>query len=64
MSKRRDDTTEPPEGSRPDPEAAPRGYYYDDGTGYEVYRPEEEEKEEETGGSASGARPCDGQNAP
>ena len=44
LSERRDDTTEPLE---PDPpperERAPQNYYYDDGTGYEVYDPEKDE---------------------
>ena len=41
MNERRDDTTKPAGESRP--ARAPGGYYYDDATGYEVYRPEEEE---------------------
>jgi hypothetical protein len=47
MSERRDDTTEPGErdDARPAPERAPRNYYYDDGTGYEVYDPAEDEDE-------------------
>ena len=42
MNERRDDTTKPVDESRP----APGGgrYYYDDATGYEVYRPEEDEE--------------------
>ena len=29
--------------TRPDPERAPLGYYYDDGTNYETYDPDREE---------------------
>ena len=43
MSERTDDTTEGAAGSRPEPEREPGGYYYDDGTGYEIYRPEEDD---------------------
>ncbi len=43
MSERTDDTTEGAAGSRPEREGEPGSYYYDDGTGYEVYRPEEDE---------------------
>ncbi|HEV2763184.1 MAG TPA: hypothetical protein VGV38_09330 [Pyrinomonadaceae bacterium] len=46
MSERTDDTTEGSAGSRPERERADGSYYYDDGTGYEVYRPEEEDDEE------------------
>lgn len=55
MSEREDDTPETGEGGRaaPDP---PRGYYYDDATGYEVYRPEEEE--EECDGEGEGKTPA------
>lgn len=49
MSERRDDTTEPAPESLRERESESRNYYYDDGTGYEVYDPEasEEETEEE-----------------
>jgi len=30
------------------------GYYYDDGTGYEVYRPEDDEEEEDVPGGPLG----------
>ncbi len=51
MNERRDDTTKPEAESRP----ARGGYYYDDATGYETYRPEEDEEgeAEEPGGEAS-----------
>jgi hypothetical protein len=43
-----DDTTKEPEGARRkgEPESEPGGYYYDDGTGYEVYAPSEEDEAE------------------
>lgn len=41
--RKRDVTTESPESERPEPERAPGNYYYDDGTGYELYEPDEEE---------------------
>lgn len=48
MSERRDDTTEPPErDAPPEPERKPHNYYYDDGTGYEVYDPAKDEDDEE-----------------
>lgn len=52
-----DDTTGEQAPPAPDPEPAPRaplGYYYDDGTGYEVYDPEEDEGPED---EPCGARP-------
>lgn len=51
MSERRDDTTEPGERADAPPtrERAPRNYYYDDGTGYEVYDPSEDEDETDAG---------------
>jgi hypothetical protein len=45
VNERRDDTTKPETESRPARE--PGRYYYDDGTGYEIYRPEEDEDEAE-----------------
>jgi hypothetical protein len=45
VNERRDDTTKPADESRP--ARAPGGYYYDDATGYEIYRHEEEEGEAE-----------------
>ncbi len=48
MSERRDDTTEPDERDAPPArERAPRNYYYDDGTGYEVYDPSKDEDDAE-----------------
>ena len=47
MSERRDDTTEPVERDAPPaPERQPQNYYYDDGTGYEVYDPAKEDESE------------------
>ena len=43
MSQRRDDTTDPHE--RAPTERAPRNYYYDDATGYELYDPAQDEDE-------------------
>lgn len=45
-----DDTTEEPAGARREGARgrAPGDYYYDDGTGYEVYDPSEEDQEDET----------------
>ena len=54
MSKRRDDTTEPEPESRRERESEPRSYYYDDGTGYEVYDPETSEEEDDDGDDAAG----------
>jgi hypothetical protein len=40
MGERQDDTTQPGErDAPPEPERAPGNYYYDDGTGYEIYDP-------------------------
>ncbi len=49
MSERRDDTTEPvePDAASPEREREPQNYYYDDGTGYEVYDPSKDEDDEE-----------------
>jgi hypothetical protein len=45
VNERRDDTTKPEPESRP---ARRRGsYYYDDATGYEIYKPDDEEGEDE-----------------
>jgi hypothetical protein len=50
MSERRDDTTQPGEpGAPPEREREPQNYYYDDGTGYEVYNPDEDDEETENG---------------
>jgi len=66
MAETKREESERPPGGRP-PERRPLGYYYDDGTGYEVYRPEEddegeEEEEEEDGGKEKdvGANEGDG----
>lgn len=51
MSERPDDTTEPSEqDAPPEPEHAPGSYYYDDGTGYEIYDPAKDEEEEDEPG--------------
>jgi hypothetical protein len=57
MSERRNDTTEPGErdDAPPTRERAPRNYYYDDGTGYEVYDPAEDEDEEGAGDAGEAA---------
>jgi hypothetical protein len=45
VNERRDDTTKPEPESRP---ARRRGgYYYDDATGYEIYKPDEEGEDED-----------------
>jgi hypothetical protein len=45
MSERRDDTTEPSErDAPPERERKPQNYYYDDGTGYEVYDPAKDDE--------------------
>lgn len=54
MNERRDDTTKPETESRP--ARRPGSYYYDDATGYEIYKPDESEEEsggEESGGAAA-----------
>ena len=45
-----DDTTEGPDGARGEGERGrePGSYYYDDGTGYEVFDPSEEDREDES----------------
>lgn len=59
MSERRDDTTEPSERDAPlERERQPQNYYYDDGTGYEVYDPAEDD---ESVGSEDGASSQDNQ---
>ena len=40
----RDDTTQSPPAPRPARERAPGAYYYDDGTGYEIYNPMDDEE--------------------
>ncbi|HVF86985.1 MAG TPA: hypothetical protein VM866_05315 [Pyrinomonadaceae bacterium] len=47
MSKRRDDTTELEPESHREREGESRSYYYDDGTGYEVYDAEAIEEEDD-----------------
>lgn len=44
MNERRDDTTKPETESPP--ARKPGSYYYDDATGYEIYKPGEGEAEE------------------
>ena len=53
-----DDTTKEPAGARREDEPArePGGYYYDDGTGYEVYDPSEEEQEGDGQNGEGGAK--------
>jgi hypothetical protein len=46
MSEERDKTTEPATDPPRNGARVPAGYYYDDGTGYEVYAPEDDEAEE------------------
>jgi hypothetical protein len=47
MSQREpDDTTKPD--APPTRERETGGYYYDDATGYEIYKPEEDKDDEET----------------
>ncbi|MBA3711943.1 MAG: hypothetical protein H0W76_05755 [Pyrinomonadaceae bacterium] len=43
MSERRNDTPEPETESHRERERVPHGYYYDDGTGYEVYDPDQDD---------------------
>ncbi|MDX6484227.1 MAG: hypothetical protein QOE95_1998 [Gaiellaceae bacterium] len=45
MSQREPDDTPKP-ADPPTRERAPGSYYYDDATGYEIYKPEDEEDEE------------------
>jgi hypothetical protein len=53
MSERRNDTTEPTErDAPPERERRPQNYYYDDGTGYEVYDPSKDD-DLETGDEAA-----------
>jgi hypothetical protein len=50
MSERRDDTTESARhDAPPEDERKPHNYYYDDGTGYEVYDPVKDEEDDENG---------------
>ena len=57
MSERRDDTTEHGERDAPPArERAPQNYYYDDGTGYEVYDPAADEDEPDDGDASKVAR--------
>jgi hypothetical protein len=60
VTERRDDTTKPAGESRPAP--GDGGYYYDDATGYETYRPDEadEEEEESAGEGDTNAGLCGG----
>ena len=55
MSERRDDTTEPSErDAPPEPERQPQNYYYDDGTGYEVYDPAKDDELDTSGEDVEG----------
>ena len=48
LSERRDDTTEPDERApQEERERTPRNYYYDDGTGYELYDPAKDKDDED-----------------
>jgi hypothetical protein len=62
MTERQDDTTQPRErDAPPEPERAPRNYYYDDGTGYEVYDPATDEDDEaDDAGDTDNADDTDG----
>lgn len=60
-----DDTTGAPAHAPParDDARRPLDYYYDDGTGYEVYDPEREDGEAEEGPAGPDrVRPCAGRN--
>jgi hypothetical protein len=59
MSEPRDDTPERSRAPRPaaDPEREPGGYYYDDGTGYEPYNPEDDDEERGTEGTNASETP-------
>lgn len=52
VNERRDDTTKPETESRP--ARGEGGYYYDDSTGYETYRPEDGEGEGDTNEEGEG----------
>jgi hypothetical protein len=54
VNERRDDTTKPEPESRPAPSTG--RYYYDDATGYEIYRPDDDEEESEDEGPAAEKR--------
>lgn len=59
MSERRDDTTEPRERDAPsEPERQPQNYYYDDGTGYEVYDPASDEDDGQESAEARSKTEC------
>jgi hypothetical protein len=54
MCEQGDDTTEPTERDATlERERKPRNYYYDDGTGYEVYDPAKDEDERDQSGEMS-----------
>jgi hypothetical protein len=50
VNERRDDTTKP-ETESPRARRRPGSYYYDDSTGYEIYKPAENEDQDEEGGN-------------
>lgn len=55
MSERhQDDTPEAAARSRVEREREPRNYYYDDGTGYELYDPEKDDQNEDGENTGSG----------
>lgn len=60
MTERRDDTTKP-ETESPR-QRRPGSYYYDDATGYEIYKPDadDDERSEEENGDAGESRRQDG----
>jgi hypothetical protein len=45
VNERRDDTTKPETESRP--ARTPGSYYYDDSTGYKIYKPEDEDDDKD-----------------
>ncbi|MDQ3586042.1 MAG: hypothetical protein M3407_09760 [Acidobacteriota bacterium] len=61
--RKRDVTTESPEQDHGEPEREPGNYYYDDGTGYELYEPEREESADESDSANDPARPPRSTNA-
>ncbi len=58
MNERRKDTDDPtPQPPAADREGASGSYYYDDGTGYEVYTPVEDDEEESHSADDGDAEP-------
>jgi hypothetical protein len=58
VNERRDDTTKPETESRP--ARTPGSYYYDDSTGYEIYKSEDDEEEAQE--TAEGELPTGGES--